>query len=74
MAFFTKYNGTTDARQLRLERLLWALVYGGLLTLVLAWFAENTQGADASSLYAGGGLALAAGVLLCFVRARQPDA
>ena len=73
MSFFKKYNGTSNARLLRMERVVWPLVYGGLLALVLAWFTENTQGADASGLYAVGGVALAIGVAVFFVRARQQE-
>jgi hypothetical protein len=71
MSFFNKYNGTTDARLLRMERVIWPLVYGGLLALVLGWFTENSQGGDATGLYAVGAIALAMGIAAFFVRARQ---
>jgi hypothetical protein len=41
MAFFKKYNGTTDLRLLRLERVIWILIYGGLLSTVLSGFARD---------------------------------
>ena len=41
MAFFKKYNGTTDLRLLRLERAIWILIYGGLLSTVLSGFARD---------------------------------
>jgi vacuolar-type H+-ATPase subunit I/STV1 len=70
MAFFKKYNGTTNARLLRMERLIWTLVYGGLLSLVLGYFMENSQGADPTALYAIGTLATAIGILMIFIRSR----
>jgi hypothetical protein len=73
MSFFDKYNGTSNARLLRMERVIWPLVYGGLLALVLAWFTESTQGADATGLYAVGAVALAIGVVVFFLRARQKE-
>jgi hypothetical protein len=70
MAFFKKYNGTTNARLLRVERVIWALIYGGLLTLVLSYFAHEKQGVDVTLLQIIGGLAVAAGVVMVFVRSR----
>jgi hypothetical protein len=73
MSFFNKYNGTSNARLLRIERIIWPLVYGGLLALVLGWFTESSQGADASGLYAVGSIALAMGLVAFFVRSRQRE-
>jgi hypothetical protein len=73
MSFFNKYNGTSNARLLRMERVIWPLIYGGLLLLVLGWFTANTQGADATGLFAVGSIALGLGVAVFFVRSRQKD-
>ncbi len=73
MSFFEKYNGTSNARLLRLERVIWPLVYGGLLALVLGWFTDNTQGADATGLYAVGSIALAMGLVAFYWRSRQRE-
>ena len=73
MSFFNKYNGTYDARLLRMERAIWALIYGGLLLLVLGYFTQNTQGADASGLYAVGSIALAMGLVVFYLRSRQKE-
>jgi hypothetical protein len=70
MAFFKSYKGTTNRRLVRLERLIWTLIYGGLLALVLGYFVENTQGADGTALYAIGLLVAAMGVVLVYVRSR----
>ena len=74
MSFFTKYNGTTNARLLRMERLVWPLIYAGLLALVLAWFTDHSQGVEDSALalYGGGALALGLGLLLFYLRSRHP--
>ena len=70
MSFFKKYSGTTNVRLVRMERLIWTLIYGGLLAMVLAYFTEQTQGADATELYACGVLATAIGIVLIFTRSR----
>ena len=73
MSFFDKYNGTSNMRLLRMERVIWPLVYGGLLALVLAWFVETTQSEDATGLYAVGSLALAMGLVVFYLRSRQKE-
>ena len=73
MSFFKKYNGSTHASHVRLERTVWALIYGGLLALVLGYFTDTTQGADASGLYAVGSIALAMGLVAFYLRSRQRD-
>ena len=73
MSFFKKYNGTANARLLRMERVIWPLVYGGLLALVLTWFTENRQATDATGLYAVGCVALAMGVAVFVLRSRQKE-
>ena len=70
MAFFKKYNGTTNARLLRLERLIWALIYGGLLAVVLGVFIDQQQAQDGSLFYQLGGLAVVGGVVLIYLRSR----
>lgn len=70
MAFFKKYNGTTNARLVRLESIIWTLIYGGLLTLVLAYFAQTTQGMDPTVLNTVGCVAVLIGVVMVLVRSR----
>jgi membrane associated rhomboid family serine protease len=70
MAFFKKYNGTTDVRLLRLERLIWILIYGGLLSAVLSGFARDAGVQGHVALLASGLFAVAAGVVLILVRSR----
>ncbi len=52
----------------RIEALAWIGIYGGLFALVLGLFPSAASAAAALRL--GGGLALAAGVLLILLRSR----
>jgi hypothetical protein len=70
MAFFKKYNGTTDARLLRMERWTWVLIYGGLLTCVLSYFMPAEPDGGVSLMLGGGLLAVAIGTALIVVRSR----
>ena len=54
----------------RLHKIIWALIYGGLLTLVLGLATGRSDAALGWSLVLGGGLAAAVGVVLIAVRAR----
>ncbi len=59
----------------RMHQLIWALVYGGLLTLVLGIATARTDEALGGSLGVAGGVLAAVGVALIGVRARlKPDA
>lgn len=54
----------------RLHKIIWALIYGGLLTLVLGIATARTDAATGWVLMVGGGVVAAAGVVLIAVRAR----
>ena len=54
----------------RLHHLIWALIYGGLLTRVLGLATASTDNVVGWSLIVVGGIAAAAGVVLIDVRAR----
>ena len=54
----------------RLHRLIWVLIYGGLLTLVLGIATERTDASTGWVLMVGGGVVAAVGVVLIAVRAR----
>ena len=73
MSFLNKYNGTADARLLRLERLTWLLIYGGLMALLLGYFMAQGQAASASAYYAGGALAVGLGLVLIYLRSRMTE-
>ena len=70
MAFFKKYNGTTNLRLLRMERWTWVLIYGGLLSIVLSTFVDKIQGQGAPAFLLGGALAVVAGVVMVVLRSR----
>ena len=73
MAFFAKYNGTTNARLARLETWTWVLIYGGLLAAVLGLFVEKSQAQSGSAFYTVGGLSVLAGIVLVILRSRMHD-
>jgi hypothetical protein len=70
MAFFKKYNGTTNVRLLRMERWIWILIYGGLLSIVLSTFVDKIQGQGAPAFLLGGALAVVAGVVMVVLRSK----
>ena len=54
----------------RLHKIIWALIYGGLLTLVLGIATARTDASSGWVLMVGGGVVAAVGVVLIAVRAR----
>ena len=54
----------------RLHKLIWVLIYGGLLALVLGIATARTDDAIGWSLMVVGGIVAAVGVVLIGVRAR----
>ena len=70
MSFFKKYNGTAHVGLMRLETLIWALIYGGLLTLVLGGFLSRGQDGSGVGVMIAGGLLVLIGVILMYVRSR----
>ena len=55
----------------RVERWVWILLYGGLLTLVFGLVVEDRDFALGWSMVTGGGAAAAAGIVLIYVRSRM---
>ena len=53
-----------------LQKLIWVLIYGGLLTLVLGIATARTDASTGWVLMVGGGVVAAVGVVLIAVRAR----
>ena len=70
MAFFKKYNGTTNAKLVRIERLVWVLIYGGLLSIVIAHFVGETEEVLAHTMRILGAAAVVAGAVLIYLRSR----
>lgn len=70
MAFFKKYNGSTNIKLIRIERLVWVLIYGGLLSFVIGHFMVETDEALAQGMGIAGLIAVVAGAVLIYVRSR----
>lgn len=54
-----------------LERLIWVLIYGGLLTVGLGLAVGDQAPALSTGLVGGGAIAAAVGVALIWVRSRR---
>ncbi|SDN95202.1 hypothetical protein SAMN05216303_101104 [Rhodoferax sp. OV413] len=54
----------------RLEKTIWILLYGGLLSLVLGLFTQRVDDDLGLTLVIGGGVAAALGAVLIYVRSR----
>jgi len=54
-----------------LAKLIWILIYGGLLVISLGLFVSRQNGAFGGTLIGAGALAVAAGALLIWVRSRR---
>lgn len=70
MSFFKKYNGTTQVGLMRLETLIWVLIYGGLLTLVAGVFMSRGEQGSGFEMVVGGGILAVIGAGLIYVRSR----
>jgi predicted membrane channel-forming protein YqfA (hemolysin III family) len=57
----------------RLHKLIWVLIYGGLLTLVLGISVGRTDSVLGWTLMLAGGAIAAVGVLLVWVRSRLTE-
>jgi len=70
MSFFKRYNGTMNKRLARLEKLIWTLIYGGLLSGLIGWFMHDRGDTGGLWLIVIGGIVALAGFMLILVRAR----
>ena len=61
----------SDKNIARVERWIWILLYGGLLTLVFGLVVEDRDFALGWSMVTGGGAAAAAGLFLIYLRSRM---
>ena len=60
-------------RNATLDRLIWVLIFGGLLGFSLGLFVSASQPVLKVLLVGGGAVGAVAGVVLVAVRARRPD-
>ena len=70
MAFFKKYNGSTNIKLIRMERMIWVLIYGGLLGVVIGHFVSKTDDSLAQIMTIAGLVLVAVGAVLIYVRSR----
>ena len=73
MAFFKNYDGTTNAKLVRIERMVWVLIYGGLLSIVIGHFVAQTNDSLANVMGVIGLIAVVAGAVLIYVRSRMRE-
>ncbi len=71
MAFFKDADNTTSDKSIvRLQQLIWVLIYGGLLTLVLGLSVQRTDDVIGWFMVVGGGIVATIGFFLIYVRSR----
>ena len=56
-----------------LQKLIWVLIYGGLLGVVLGLSIQKTDDPLGWSIVVGGAMSVAVGAVLLFVRSRRKD-
>ena len=57
----------------RLQWVIWIAIYGGLLVISVASFLGQDDWATATVMYAAGGVLVAAGIIMIYVRSRLRD-
>jgi hypothetical protein len=73
MSFFKKYNGTTNARLVRIERWTWLFIYGGLVAYVLGHFVGEVDVVLARTMEFGGIVGVGLGIVLLLLRAKMKE-
>jgi hypothetical protein len=66
-------NHPTDPRTERLHKIIWSLIFGGLLTLILGIFVVRTDDAVGWIMIATGVVLTVAGAILIYVRSTMPS-
>ena len=75
MAFYKPgANHTANPKMARLHKITWALIFGGLLSVILGIFVTATDYAVGWMMIIGGALLIVAGAALVYVRSTMPDA
>ena len=75
MAFYKPgANHTANPKMARLHKITWALIFGGLLSVILGIFVGATDDAVGWMMIIGGALLTVAGAVLVYVRSTMPDA
>ena len=71
MGFFKESGGASSTVIAWLQQLTWALIYAGLLCLVLGLSMRRTDDALGWSLVVGGAVVAALGFVLIYVRSKM---
>jgi uncharacterized membrane protein len=61
-------NHTTDPKMVRLHKIIWTLIFAGLLTVILGIFVAKADDAIGWIMVVAGGLMTAVGAVLIYVR------
>ena len=61
-------NHINEPKMARLHKIIWALIFVGLLAIILGIFVGKTNDSIGWMMLAAGGLATAAGAVLIYVR------
>ncbi len=64
-------NHPTDPRMVRLHKIIWTLIYVGLLTIILGLFVQRTDDSIGWSMLVLGALVATAGCVLIYVRSKR---
>ena len=61
-------NHTADPKMARLHKIIWTLIFGGLLVVILGIFVGKADDAIGWTMVAAGGVMTAVGAVLIYVR------
>ena len=61
-------NHPTDPKTARLHKIIWTLIFGGLLTIILGIFVGKTDDTLGWMMMAAGGILTVIGAILIYVR------
>ena len=61
-------NHTSDPKTARLHKIIWSLIFGGLLTLILGIFVGKADDVIGWTMVATGGIMTIIGAILIYVR------
>ena len=61
-------NHTTDPKMVRLHKIIWSLIFGGLLTVILGIFVGKNDDSLGWIIAVAGGVMTAIGAVLIYVR------
>ncbi len=61
-------NHPADPRMARLHKVIWTLIFGGLLTIILGIFVDKIDDSMGWPMVVGGAVMTAVGVVLIYVR------